>query len=106
MEQEVKVIDGGGTMTFAEKLRELRDAAGLSQVKLARASGLTFGTVHGYGLGRRKPSFANVLKIARALGTTCEAFADCEDLDGVEPPARKRKAAPIQPAKGKKGKGK
>jgi transcriptional regulator with XRE-family HTH domain len=93
-------------MTFAAKLRELRDAAGLSEARLAKAAGMNVGTLHGYGLSLRRPSFANVLKIARALGTTCEAFADCTDLDGEEPKKKARKAAaPGKPAKGK-GKGK
>jgi len=67
-------------MLFAEKLRQLREAAGLSEAKLAKASGVTFASIHGYGGGRRKPSFAAVVKIAQALGVTCEAFADCEDV--------------------------
>jgi transcriptional regulator with XRE-family HTH domain len=65
-------------MTFAEKLRRLRDAAGLSEAKLAREAGLTFASVHGYGLGRRTPSFPAVVQLARALGVSCEVFADCE----------------------------
>jgi transcriptional regulator with XRE-family HTH domain len=78
-------------MTFAEKLRELRDGAGLSETALARASGLTFASIHGYGLGRRSPSFAAVVRIAKALGATCEAFADCEDIadDGRKAPQRR-----------------
>jgi transcriptional regulator with XRE-family HTH domain len=82
-------------MTFAEKLKELRDAAGLSEKKLADVCGLPFGTVHNYSLksgspGYRRPSFAAVVKIAKALGVTCEAFADCEDIaEDESPPARK-----------------
>jgi transcriptional regulator with XRE-family HTH domain len=71
-------------MTFAEKLRELRDAAGLSEAKLADLSGVAFGSLHEYGLGRRKPSFTSVVRLARALGTTCEAFAGCEDIAGAD----------------------
>jgi transcriptional regulator with XRE-family HTH domain len=79
-------------MTFAKKLRELRDKAGLSETKLAEVSGVGIGAIHQYGLGRNKPSFANVLKLAKALGVTCEAFAACEDLDGEEKaPTRKRR---------------
>jgi transcriptional regulator with XRE-family HTH domain len=69
-------------MTFAEKLKELRTAKGLSEAKLAEASGVAFGALHFYGLGRRKPSFAAVVKLANALGVTCEAFAECEDVKG------------------------
>jgi len=87
-------------MTFAEKLRELRDAKGLSEARLADASGIPFGTVHVYSIGRRKPSFAAVVKLAKALGVTCEAFAECEDIAGEEEekPADKKPA----PKKGKK----
>jgi transcriptional regulator with XRE-family HTH domain len=73
-------------MTFAQKLRELRDAKGLSEAKLADASGVALGALHFYGLGRRKPSFTAVVKLARALGVTCQAFAECEDV-GTEAPA-------------------
>jgi transcriptional regulator with XRE-family HTH domain len=67
-------------MTVAEKLRELRTKAGLSEAKLAELSGVSFGAVHNYGLGIRKPTFAAVVKLAKALGVTCDAFADCEDV--------------------------
>lgn len=88
-------------MTFAEKMRELRDAAGLSEAKLAEAAGLQFGTVHGYGLGRRKPSFAAVVKIAKALGVDCTAFAECEDVTGAEEEKPARKVAKKPKGKGK-----
>jgi transcriptional regulator with XRE-family HTH domain len=101
-------------MTFAEKLRELRDARSLSEAKLAEASGVAFGALHFYGLGRRKPSFAAVVKLAKALGVDCTAFADCEDVTGEEPaaPGRKRgkdRAKPEAPPERKprgRGKGK
>ena len=67
-------------MTFAIKLRQLRDDKGLSERKLADLSGVSFAAIHEYGGGRRKPSFSAVVKIARALGVTCEAFAACEDI--------------------------
>jgi transcriptional regulator with XRE-family HTH domain len=85
-------------MLFAERLRQLRDAVGLSEAKLAEASKVSFPAIHDYGLGRRKPSFAAVVKLSRALGVTCEAFADCEDMTDGEPEptpkARKATAAP------------
>ena len=86
-------------MTFAEKLRELRDAKGLSEAMLADVSGLPFGTVHVYSLGRRRPSFAAVVKLAKALGVTCEAFAECDDITGDE---EEEKPAPKKTGKGKK----
>lgn len=71
-------------MTFSEKLRELRQTAGLSEADLAARSGVSFGAVHNYGLGYRAPTFAAVVRLARALGVTCEAFAECEDIADVE----------------------
>jgi transcriptional regulator with XRE-family HTH domain len=67
-------------VNFAQRLRELRKKAGLSEAKLADRSGVSFATLHDYGLARRKPSFAAVVKLARALGVTCEAFAACDDV--------------------------
>jgi transcriptional regulator with XRE-family HTH domain len=80
-------------MTFAERLRELRDKKGLSEARLAELSGVPFGTVHEYGLGRRKPSLTAAVKLARALGVECTAFAECDDVTGeesAEPPAKKK----------------
>jgi transcriptional regulator with XRE-family HTH domain len=80
-------------MTFGEKLRELREAAGLSEAALAKRSGVPFGTLHNYGLGIRKPTLAAAAKIAKALGRTCDVFAECDDVVGEPPPSK--------PAKGK-----
>ena len=76
-------------MTFAEKLRELRDARGVSEAKLAVVTGIPFGTLHNYAIGRRPAPFAAVVKIAKALGVTCEAFAACDDVvaGDTSPPA-------------------
>ena len=106
-------------MTFAQKMREMRDAAGLSEAKLADASGLPFATIHSYGMGRRKPSFAAVVKIASALNASCEAFSECDDIVNDEeaaPEPPRAKGRPRKPtaaeqggteqAKKKRGKGK
>jgi transcriptional regulator with XRE-family HTH domain len=86
-------------MTFAEKLRELRTEAGLSEARLAELADVSFGAVHNYGLGLRKPTFGAVVKIAEALGVTCEAFARCEGVADDKPG---KKAAP---RRGRKPKG-
>jgi transcriptional regulator with XRE-family HTH domain len=67
-------------MTFREKHRDLRAAAGLSEAKLAELSGVSLGAVHNYGLSLRQPTFAAVVRIAGALRVTCEAFSECEDI--------------------------
>lgn len=82
-------------MTFAEKLRQLRQDAGLSEARLAELSGVSFGAVHNYGLGLRQPTFRAVVCLARALGVTCEVFAGCVDATAPRRPApRARRARP------------
>jgi transcriptional regulator with XRE-family HTH domain len=80
-------------MTFAEKLRQLRESRGLTEKQLADASGVTYATIRGYALGRRAPSFEVVLQLAKALGTDCRAFAGCEfpyQPQSGKPAAKKR----------------
>ena len=82
-------------LTFAHKLQELRKERGLSVAKLAEAAKLTFGTVDGYCIGRRDPSAENLFKLARALGVSCEEFADCtssvEEYEGSDKTKKKKR---------------
>ena len=75
-------------MTFGERLRRAREARGLTRDQLAAASGVPDGTIQGYEIGRRAPSFANAVRLAAALGLTCLDFAGCEDV-AREPPGRR-----------------
>jgi transcriptional regulator with XRE-family HTH domain len=86
----------GFPMKFWEKLRKIRDAKGLSEVKLAEKSGITFASVHQYSQGRRKPSFSAVVKLVKALGVACQEFADCEDIaeDGEDEKQTAKAIAP------------
>lgn len=88
-------------MTFGEALRREREAKGLTREGLAELSGVTFGSIHGYEFGRRAPSFTNVVKLAAALGLTCQAFAGCSDVatpdDGESEPPAKKPAPPSKP---------
>jgi transcriptional regulator with XRE-family HTH domain len=99
-------LRGEPDMTFAEKLRELRQARGLSEAKLAQSSGVPFGTLHTYVLGSRTPSFPYVVMLAKALDVTCDEFADCDDVQAEAPPTvptvRKVAARAASPKKGKK----
>lgn len=52
---------------FAEHLRGLREAKGMSQGQLAKAAGTHPTTVSKLELGLRAPSFLLVLKLAAAL---------------------------------------
>ncbi len=56
-------------------------AATISQDELARLCGLHRTYVGGIERGERNPSFANLLKLSRALGVqTSELLADAERL--------------------------
>lgn len=79
-------------MNFSEKLRQLREAADLGREDLATRSGLSRGVIRDYEQGKRKPTLESAVKLARALGTTCQVFAECEDIAEESPkkPAKKR----------------
>src|SRR5262245_58740696 len=94
-------------MTFAKKLRLLREAKGLSEAKLADASGVSFATLRNYAMGRRAPSFEAVVKIARALGVTTEEFAACEfPYEAQRPVEQQRPTGPPPRRTGRKMPGK
>ncbi len=78
----------GMTMKFGEKLREVREGKGFTRERLSRESGLPFGTIHNYEIGRRAPSFANVVRLAASLGVECTAFAECDDVASDVAPDR------------------
>lgn len=60
--------------TFGLRLRELREAAGLSQAALAGAAGAHRNTVVGIENGWSEPTWPLVLRLARALGVCVTAF--------------------------------
>jgi DNA-binding XRE family transcriptional regulator len=53
---------------FAERLRALRVAAGLTQAELAGRAGLPLGTLGHYECGRVGPQAARLAALARVLG--------------------------------------
>ncbi len=63
-------------MAFADRLRALRQEAGLTQQKLADAAGLQREAIARLELGTRQPTWATVQAIAKALGVSCEAFTE------------------------------
>lgn len=84
-------------MKFHEKLRDVK--GDMSESALATAAGLPYPSVHSYCLGRRMPTFEAVVKLARALNVSVEAFAEC--VGGEEPAVGDagRTARPAGPAK-------
>jgi transcriptional regulator with XRE-family HTH domain len=63
-------------VSFAQRLRELREAAGLSQYELARRSGVSKQALSKLEKGERQPSWETVRKLARALDVSVAAFDD------------------------------
>jgi transcriptional regulator with XRE-family HTH domain len=59
---------------FAGRLRELREAAGLTQPQLAERAGLSKAGVADLEQGRREPSWKTVLALAAALNVDSTAF--------------------------------
>ena len=88
-------------MTFAEKLRELREQAGLSQAELSQASGVPLWTLRKFEQGRREPLWLVLFQLADALGVPVEEFRTClgdgEQLDSKRHPRRGRR--PLDPCR-------
>lgn len=81
---------------FAARLRDLRDAAKLTQHELAHRTGLHRQAIAKLETGVTRPTWDTVQALARALGVDCTAFQD--DAGRVEPtPAKK----PTRKQKGK-----
>ncbi len=81
-------------MTFGERLKTLREAAGITQAKLAEASGVPIGTIREYEQVKRDPLLPTAIKLASALGVSIEAFADCAGKPAGKPePAAKKPRA-------------
>jgi transcriptional regulator with XRE-family HTH domain len=78
------VKEGISLSLFHERLKPLREAAGLTQEALARAAGLSLSAVTKIERGGIDPSWSTVLRLAKALGVSTEAFAN----DAPQPPAR------------------
>jgi transcriptional regulator with XRE-family HTH domain len=81
--------------TFAERLKRLREAAGLSQPELAERAGMNRFGVAKLEQGVREPSWATVQALAAALGVTVLEFADDTPTPGQD--GRKAEGEPAQP---------
>jgi transcriptional regulator with XRE-family HTH domain len=76
---------------FAGRLRELREAAGLSREQLAERSGLKVGGIRDIEQARRSPAWETVVALCQALGVRCDAF--------LQPPADRPPPGPGRPRK-------
>ena len=83
-------------MLFREKLTELRQAAGFTQERLAEASGVPLSSLRKYEQGARvHVTLGIAVRLAKALGASCEAFAACEDVAREDAPP----LAPVEPSR-------
>jgi transcriptional regulator with XRE-family HTH domain len=64
----------GASGYFADRLKELRGVAGLSQPELALRSDLSVGGIRQFEQGRREPTFETLVKLAAGLGVSLAAF--------------------------------
>jgi putative transcriptional regulator len=80
---------------FAARLKELREAAGLTQGQLAEKADVSHRAISAWEQGWREPSWSIVVALAEALGVGVEAF--------LEPPKARPPAGPGRPPKGKPG---
>ena len=73
---------------LAEKLRQIRDALGLSQSEMLKRLGfeveLWYTQISAYETGRREPPLVILLEYARAAGVSIDILAD----DELELPAK------------------
>lgn len=59
---------------FGRRLRELREAAGLSQHALGEKAGIAYQTIAKYERGENIPNWETVEKLADALGAKMDDF--------------------------------
>src|SRR5262249_28330966 len=90
---------------FGARLKQLREAAGLSQQGLAVAAGMNLFGVAKLERGINGPTWGSVLALAGALKVSCEAFVIEDRADpsarAASSPARPRSAG--KPAPGPSG---
>jgi transcriptional regulator with XRE-family HTH domain len=79
-------------MTVGEKVRELRNQAGLTLPAVADLAGIHPVQLYQYERCLSNPTLRTIRKLARALGVGIAAFEDCELL-GDERKGRKIKCS-------------
>lgn len=80
--------------SFGERLKSLREVAGVTQYALAKRSGVTAQAISKIEQGDRDPSWSTVVKLAHALGIS---VADFDVADEGEPPPPAKKPPPKKP---------
>jgi transcriptional regulator with XRE-family HTH domain len=91
---------------FADRLKALRDQAGLSQAGLAERSGVGVSTIRQFEYGWREPTYGTLVKLAQGLGVSLGAFDTARvnarrSAEHLGPSPRPAKARQPQKQKGK-----
>jgi len=73
---------------FAQRLKDLRARANLTQAQLAKTSGVSLGGIRDLEQGNRRPLLETAVKLAAALGVDCTAFQEA----GKQTAGRSRKS--------------
>jgi transcriptional regulator with XRE-family HTH domain len=96
-------------MSFGQRLRSLREKAGLTQAALAELAGVPLRTVQGWEQDYRCPVSPDFFKLARALGVSADEFSAELAFTGPaapgispgrgRPPKEPERTAPAEPRK-------
>lgn len=65
-------------MSIAERIKEARNAKGMTQTELGKAIGQTAGAVTNYEKGTREPNIHKIKEIAAALGVSSDWLLETE----------------------------
>jgi transcriptional regulator with XRE-family HTH domain len=76
---------------FGPRLRETREAAGVSQTELGQRTGIAYQTIAKYERGVNEPTWPIVCLIADALGVPTDQLRDPPAAAQPEAPPRRRK---------------
>ncbi|MHB1424537.1 MAG: helix-turn-helix domain-containing protein [Gemmataceae bacterium] len=85
-------------MRFGQRLRELREAKGMSRKQLAESMELSERAVIQWELGEREPGWFNVLALCTALGVECTALT-IEPKDAPAPERGRPRKTPAPEGK-------
>lgn len=80
--------------SFGQRLRAMREAAGLSAAQLGELAGMTAQSINKYERGAAEPMWAIVQRLAEALDAPTDRFRDSDgakDENGPPPGKPKKK---------------
>ena len=76
-------------MNYGKRLQEIRKAQGVTQVDLAKLSGVTQAVITHYETGKRTPTLERADKLAKALGVSLDEFTTSSKVKPSSTPKKK-----------------